>query len=482
MQMPSLQEMQDAALTLAPNDLAIMSVLLQRTYVPEWFHLEIIRALEAVERGELQWLIITMPPQHGKSELSSIKFPLYALGNNPTRRIIEICYSGDVATRFGREVRNGFSNPVYKQIFSGVELREDSQAANRFNTTEGGYYLASGRGGAITSYGADIVILDDMFKNKEEADSETIRQKVWDDYVSTINTRLHKDSAIIMLMTRWHDDDLIGRVLAKEPGKWTVLEFPAIAKVDSEKRKKGQALWPEKYPVEYLEGLKNLDPDMFECMYQCSPVNEENAEFQRSWFKYFQDHECPTNLRIYITVDLAISKKESADETVIMVTGITADMSAYVLEYVHGRFDPSETIDHIFRLADAYDPLVQEIGIESVAYQQALIHFMEKEMRLRKKPLNVTEIRTTIDKQIKIRGLIPYYKTGRLYHRAGGFCSALEQQLLRFPKGVHDDLPDALSMAVKLWQNPRYKHPQTPRPKSLKQAMKEEGILVRQRV
>lgn len=504
---PTMEEMTEAAVILSKDNLAAMAVMLQKNYVPEWFHLEVCKVLEQVLRGEIKHLIFTMPPQHGKSELSSIKFPLFALGNRPDVRIIEVCYSGDVATRFGREVRNGFSMPQYKAIFPGVELREDSQAANRFNTTEGGYYLAAGRGGAITSYGCDIMILDDMFKNREEAESQTIRQKVWDDYVSTINTRLNKNSAIIMLMTRWHDDDLIGRVMALEGcddevvdpntgewrkataddpdtmprGKWHVVAFPAIATHDGPHRKRGEALWAVNYPVDYLEGLRSLDPDVFECMYQCNPVNEQSSEFQRSWFKYYQDHQCPSNLRIYITVDLAISKKDTADEVVIMVTGITSDLSVYVLDYRHGRrndgFDPSQTIQHIFELAEIYKPVA--VGIESVAYQEALIHFMEKEMRLRKTPLNVVEIKTKQDKSMKIRGLIPYYKTGRLYHRAGGYCSALEQQLLRFPKGAHDDIVDALAMSAELWNAPTITIPQKQRPKTRIQAMKEEGLLIR---
>jgi len=480
MQMPSLLELQEAAIALAPSDLAITSVLLQKSYVPEWFHSEICRTLEAVARGELKRVIITMPPQHGKSELSSIKFPLFVLGNYPDKRVIEVCYSGDVAARFGREVRNSFSNPIYKRIFPNVSLREDSQAANRFNTDQGGYYLASGRGGAITSYGCDVLIIDDMFKNKEEADSETIRQKVWDEYVSTLNTRLNKDSAIIMLATRWHDSDLIGRVLAHGPDKWKVISYPAIAKETDEHREKGEALWPKFYPLEYLAGIKALDPDAFECMYQCDPVNEASAEFQRSWFKYYQDHECPSNMRIYITVDLAISEKESADEVSIMVTGITSDLSVYVLDYRHGRrmdgFDPSETIEQIFELADIYGPVA--VGIESNQYQAALKHFMEKEMRHRSKPINIVEVRTTKDKEIKIRGLIAYYKSGRLYHRAGGFCSALEQQLLRFPKSSKDDVMDSLAMAMEFWEAPNYGKPGKAKPLTRRQALKEEGLSI----
>lgn len=474
---PTPLELKKAAITLARNDMSLFGVATINGYDPTPYQLAICRALERVERGEIKRLIITAPPQHMKSLHSSVIFPSYCLGRNPSRRVIMASFSGLVASRFGRNVRNISQLPVTRLIFPELHLSEDSQAKNKFDTTAGGYYIAAGRDGSITSYGADIMILDDLYANKQEAESEVIRENIWDTYLTVFKTRLNKDSALVMLMTRWHDDDLIGRVLALEPdAKWEVIELPAIAKEDDEFRKKGEALWPEKYPLEYLEGLRKLDPDVFSCMYQCEPTNELTAEFKRDWFKYFQDHECPSNLRVYITVDLAISKKESADESSIMVTGITSDMSAYILDYRHGKMDPSEVINTIFELNDLYKPI--HVGIESVAYQQALIHFLEKEMRVRKKFMSIEEIRTTQDKEIKIRGLIAYYKTGRIYHRAGGFCSALEQQLLRFPRGVHDDIIDSLAMSLHLWEAPQYGRPEQKRPKTRREAIIEEGLLL----
>lgn len=500
---PTEEEFIAAALTLAGNNMAAYGSAVIDGYEPTPYQISICNALQEVEEGKLKFLIITAPPQHMKSLHSSIIFPSYCLGRNPKRRVIEVSFSGNIASRFGRHVRNISQLPINKAIFPKLTLSEDSQAKNKFDTTEGGYYVAAGRDGSITSYGADIMILDDLYANKQEANSEVIRENVWDSYLTVFKTRLHNDSALVALMTRWHDDDLIGRLLRMEGrddevrdektnewrkatssdgpdvprGKWRVLEYPAIAVNDDKFRKKGEALWPEKYPVEYLRSIEALDPDVFSCMYQCTPLNEGTAEFKRSWFKSFLPHELPKNIRIYITVDLAISKKDTADEVSIMVTGITSDLSAYVLEYQHGRpnegFDPSETIDRIFELAEMYKPI--EIGVEAVQYQAALVHFMEKEMKKRNKVLNVTEIKTSIDKEMKIRGLIPYYKTGRIYHLKGE-CTFLENQLLRFPKGANDDVIDSLAMALPLWNAPAYAKPVMPKPKTLRQALKEEGF------
>jgi predicted phage terminase large subunit-like protein len=420
--------------------------------------------------------------------------------------VLESSFSGNIAARFGRQVRNISQLPLTRLIFPALELSEDSQAKNKFDTTEGGYYVAAGRDGSITSYGADIMILDDLYSNKGEADSETIRDNIWDTYLTVFRTRLHQDSALVLLMTRWHDADLIGKVLGLEGrddqvrdpntgawrtrrpddpedlerGTWHVVDFPAIATKDDGFRKTGEALWPEKYPLDYLRSLEKLNPDVFSCMYQCTPLNEATSEFKRSWFRSYEPDELPSNLRIYITVDLAISKKDTADEVSIIVTGITSDLSVYILDHRHGRpnegFDPSETIEHIFQLADLYRPI--EIGVEAVQYQAALVHFMEKEMKKRGKILNISEIHTTSDKEMKIRGLIPYYKMGRIYHLRGE-CNDVENQLLRFPKGANDDMIDSLAMAIPLWEAPAYARPLVPRPKTLKQAMKEEGIIRR---
>ena len=176
--------------------------------------------------------MIFMPPRHGKSELASKRFPAWCLGRDPKRQIIAASY-----------------NSEFGQVFPNVSLAPDSQAANRMNTNHKGAYVAAGVGTAVTGRGAHIALIDDPFKDREEADSERRRDLVWDWYRSTLYTRLMPGGAIVLIQTRWHEDDLAGRILEQEAGQWEVLELPAI-------NKGGEPLWPEWYNLEALNRIK----------------------------------------------------------------------------------------------------------------------------------------------------------------------------------------------------------------------------------
>lgn len=247
-------------------------------------HRRIARTLEAVERGEIDRLMVTMPPRHGKSEEVTIRFPAWALGRNPKRQIITACYNADLANGFGRAVRNIVSSPCYGNIFK-ARLARDSQAANRWNTRDGGAYIAAGVGTAITGRGADIFIIDDPLKDRAEAESELRRQAVWDWYTSTAYTRLMPGGAVIIVQTRWHEDDLAGRLLShQERGgdQWHRLDLPAI-------NGEGQALWPERYPLPALLRIKAaIGPRDWSALYQQSPSPDDGEFFRRAWFDMFE--------------------------------------------------------------------------------------------------------------------------------------------------------------------------------------------------
>src|ERR1043165_1575588 len=203
-------------------------------YVAAPHHALIAEKLEAVERGEIKRLMILMPPRHGKSELASRRFPAWFIGRNSGKQIIAASYNSDLANDFGREVRNIVQSPEFLALFNAA-LSEDSRAANRWHTNEGGMYVAAGVGTAVTGRGADILLIDDPFKDREEADSELRRQRVWDWYTSTAYTRLMPGGAIVLINTRWHDDDLSGRLIeAQGDGgdQWDILSLPAINERD----------------------------------------------------------------------------------------------------------------------------------------------------------------------------------------------------------------------------------------------------------
>jgi len=215
-------------------------------------HRLICEKLEAVERGEIDRLMIFMPPRHGKSELASKRFPAWYLGRNPDKQVITASYNSDLAGDFGRQVRNIVREQRFRNVFPSVTLAEDSQAANRWNTSAGGSYVAAGVGTAVTGRGAHLLLIDDPVKDREEAESETRRETVYNWYSSTAYTRLMPGGAVILIQTRWHEDDLAGRLLeaeAKGGDKWDKLILPAILS-------NGQALWPEWYPIDALNRTK----------------------------------------------------------------------------------------------------------------------------------------------------------------------------------------------------------------------------------
>lgn len=416
-------------------------------------------------------------PTHN-SELASIKFPAWFLGKFPEKNIISCNHTFDLAERFGKFTRAIVDSKIHRGIFPKCQLQKGSKSATKWKVSERGGYLATGVGGSITGSGADILIIDDPIKNYQEAASETFRENVWNWYTSTAFTRLESEGKIIIINTRWHDDDLTGRLLQLEgqkgyyydpktakwiknndkdaplpvgakKGKWTVLSFPAIAVEQEEYRRIGEALWPEKFSLEALLDKKATLPVRdWSAMYQQDPSTEEGREFQTEWFKYWKI--LPDNLRYVTTVDLAISQKDYADYSVVMTTAMSTDDRIFVVEYKNWRANPSEVIEEIYRHQTKYRSLV---GVEATGYQQSLMHYLQLDGQKRGHYLHVEPIQSRSSKEQKIRGLIPFYNNGLIFHSPDG-TDELEDQLKRFPYGKHDDICDAFSMALPFLRRP----------------------------
>ena len=231
-----------------------------------------------------------MPPRHGKSVITSSIFPAWYLGRHPERHVIFATYGQEFSDDFGRRVRNFIADPAHRAIFPNCSLSEDSTAAHRFNTTAGGAYFAVGRGGSITGRGAHLLLIDDPIKDHEEANSETIRKALHEWYASVAYTRLTPDGAIIIIQTRWHEDDLAGWLLREHASEnWDVLSLPAIAEQDESFRKEGEALWPETYPVDTLNRIREaVGGAAWASLYQQRPAAAEGAIFKRTWWRSYR--------------------------------------------------------------------------------------------------------------------------------------------------------------------------------------------------
>lgn len=407
-------------------------------YVSAPHHTLIAEHLEAVARGEIDRLMINMPPRHGKSELASRRFPAWFLGKHPDKSVIAASYNSDLATDFGRQVRNILATPEFGQLFD-ARLAEDSRAANRWNTAQGGGYVAAGVGTAITGRGADVLLIDDPLKDREEADSEIQRQKIWDWYTSTAYTRLAPGGRIIVIQTRWHEDDLSGRLIADEArggDKWVKLELPAIDEG-------GAALWPDFYPLPVLERYRSVLPARdWSALYQQRPTPDEGDYFKREWFHHYDT--LPNHLRIYGASDYAVTAK-GGDYTVHAVVGLDPDDNLYVLDIWRAQTESHHWVEAFIDLVARHKPLkwAEEQGqiIKSIG------PFLDKRMRERRVYCAREQMSSVADKPTRARSFQARAAMGKVYipHQAP-WVADFVGELLMFPAGRNDDQVDAVGL------------------------------------
>lgn len=408
-----------------------------RIYQVGEHHKLIASKLEAVARGGIDRLMIFMPPRHGKSELASRRFPAWYLGRYPDHQVIAASYNSELATDFGRQVRNIVNSREYRALFD-VSLAQDSQAADRWNTDAGGAYVAAGIGTAVTGRGAHVLLIDDPFKDREEADSELRRQRVWDWYTSTAYTRLMPGGSIVLIQTRWHEDDLAGRLLAaQERGgdQWQVLELPALSET-------GVALWPEWYPTPALERIKGaIGPRDWSALYQQRPQPDEGTYFKREWFRWYDER--PKHLRIYGSSDYAVTEG-SGDATEHGIFGVDPDDNLFVLDWWSGQTASDVWIEEQLDLSARFKPLLW-FG-ESGVIKRAIEPFLIRRMRERRVYQALEWLPSIVHKEPRARGFQARASMGKVYLPNNEIGRQLLDQLLRFPTAARDDKVDTCSL------------------------------------
>ena len=423
-------------------------------YSAGWVHKDICRRLEQFSRDVAEKksprLMLFMPPRHGKSTLASIAFPAWHLGRHPDHEFISCSYSGSLAMGFSRKVRSLLRDPSFKTAFK-TRLDPDSQSAEAWLTTSGGGYVAAGVGGGITGKGAHVLVIDDPVKNREDAESQNNREANWDWYTSTAYTRLAPGGGVLVILTRWHDDDLAGKLLraSSEGGdEWTVVKYPAIAEEDEEFRATGDALHPERYDVESLQRIQRaVGPRDWSALYQQNPVADDGDYFSRSMIQYYDPDDIDLDrMKFYCAWDLAIGKKDRNDYSVGMVVGIDEMEHIYVVDVVRGRFDGFELVEQILDMYELWRPSI--VGIEKGHIEMALGPFLEK--RVRERGLYEAyfkDLKTgRRDKEARARAIQGRMQQGMVHFpRNEIFTGPLVAELLRFPNGVHDDQVDALA-------------------------------------
>lgn len=265
-------------------------------YSMQPFQAEICLKLDLFERGEVKKLMVFMPPQHGKSELTTRNFPAFLLGKDPERKIVVASYSATIASSFNRDIQRKIDTELYHDVFPETRLNDSNvvtvangsalRNSEIFETVGyGGFVKTVGRGGALTGTPVDIGIIDDPLKDRAEAQSLTIRESLWSWYTDVFETRLHNGSQQLLIQTRWHEDDLAGRLLDRDDD-WTVILFPAIfegALNDYDHREVGEALWPERHSLEKLERIRDHSPVTFNSLYQQDPKPSTEALIFPDW-------------------------------------------------------------------------------------------------------------------------------------------------------------------------------------------------------
>ena len=450
---------------VAAHGLAPFILRLAPAYRMGWVHKELCdkldRFLRDVQAGRSPRLLIAMPPRHGKSEIASRMFPAYALGRHPDLAFIATSYSADLASRMNRDVQRLMDSEEYQAIFPATRLYGKDSRATASGTYlrntdifevvgHKGVYRAAGVGGGITGMGGDIILIDDPLKDRASADSPIIRQTIWDWYTSTLYTRLAPGGGIVLITTRWHTDDLAGRLLAAQAsGKgdtWQVLSFPAMAERDEVHRKAGEALHPARYSLEQLQKIRAAVGERdWAALYQQRPVPDGGAIFRTAWLRTYLPKDLPDTFDTQvISWDMAFNDGGTSDFVVGQVWG-RKGASCYLLDQVRRRMGFTETLAAVVALARKWPRATRKL-VENRANGPAVIDTLKKHLS------GLVPVEPDGSKTARAHAVTTLFEAGNVYFpspEVAPWVRQLVAELTAFPAGAHDDQVDAMTQALR---------------------------------
>jgi len=408
-------------------------------------HKKISEKFNDIANGKIKRLIINMPPRHTKSEFASFLLPAWMVGRRPNLKIIQSTHTTELAIRFGRKAKTLMDDPVYKEVFK-TRLREDSQAAGKWETEQGGEYYAAGVGSAITGRGADLLIIDDPHSEQDAMNPEAL-ERAYEWYTSGPRQRLQPGGAIVLVMTRWSTKDLTSKLINSQKNlkadKWEVIEFPAILPSN-------KPVWPEYWKKDELEGVKaSISIGKWNAQWMQNPTAEEGSILKREWWKVWDKPKIPPLQHIIQSYDTAFSKKETADYSAITTWGV-----------FHPNEDPGEA-PHLI-LLDAFKerlefPELRKEALEQYRYWKPDTVIIEAKAsglpltyELRKIGIPVINFTPSKgqDKHSRVNAVSPMFESGMIWAPDEEFADEVIEECASFPYGDNDDLVDSTTQAL----------------------------------
>lgn len=412
---------------------------------PTYYHMRhtlyISNYLDRIANGEQLNLIVEVPPRHGKSALITETFPSYYLMKNPSNKVISTAYSDSLARKFGRLNRNKFKE-LAEPLFD-IDVSYDNNSSGNWSTADGGTMISTGIMGSLTGEGADLMIIDDPVKNKQEAYSKTYRDRVWDEWEATLSTRLHDGASVIVVQTRWHEDDLTGRLLESKGRDWIRIRLPAVAEEDDLLgRVIGQPLAPELgYDEDWAtQKKKETGSATWNSLFQQRPSAEEGSIFVRKWWQYYDKipHRFDEQL---ISWDLTFKGDEESDFVVGQVWG-RKGADYYLVDQIRDRMDFPTTLKTIKNVANKYRR-VRTILIEEKANGSAVISSLNREIS------GIIPINPKDSKIVRAQAITPLIEAGNVFIPSNAeFTSDFVEETANFPYGKNDDVVDAMTQAL----------------------------------
>tara|TARA_E500000331_G_scaffold13449_1_gene11987 strand:+ start:1369 stop:2832 length:1464 start_codon:yes stop_codon:yes gene_type:complete len=406
-------------------------------------HKIIAEKFNKIAEGKIKRMIINMPPRHTKSEFASNMLPAWMIGRKPDLKIIQTTHTTELAVRFGRKAKTLIDSQEYQEIFK-TRLREDSQAAGKWETEQGGEYYAAGVGSAITGRGADLLIIDDPHSEQDAMNADAL-EKAYEWYTSGPRQRLQPGGTIILVMTRWSLKDLTAKLLNAQKevksDQWEIIEFPAIMP-------SGEPVWPQYWKLDELEKVQaSLSIPKWNAQWMQNPTSEAGAIIKKEWWRVWEGDEIPPLKHVIQSYDTAFLKKQTADYSAITTWGVfypSEDEPAnlILLDSMKGRFEFPELRREALQQYDYWKP--ETVVIESKASGLPLT----AELRQMGIPVvNFTPSKGN-DKHARVNSVAPLFESGVIWAPEKKFAEEVIEECAAFPYGDHDDLVDSMTQAV----------------------------------